>query len=46
MISVKKYTILVKNLYEKLGEKEYLRNAIRDREDNGKLVQTLKMIVS
>ena len=39
------YNILVKDLYEKLGEKEYLRIAIRDREDNERFVDSLKSIL-
>ena len=39
------HNILVKDLYEKLGGKEYMRIAIRDRDDNDKLVQALKEVL-
>ena len=39
------YNILVKDLYEKLNGKEYMRIAIRNREDNEKLVKALKEIL-
>lgn len=40
------YNLLVKDLYNKLGGKEYMRIAIRNREDNDKLVQALREVLS
>ena len=40
------HNLLVKDLYQKLGGKEYMRIAIRNREDNDKLVQALRVVLS
>ncbi|NEX01870.1 Histidinol-phosphate/aromatic aminotransferase or cobyric acid decarboxylase [Pseudobutyrivibrio sp. NOR37] len=40
------HNILVKNLSKKLNGKEYIRVAIRDEDDNNKLVEALKSVLS
>lgn len=39
-----RYYILVKDLYEKVGKRPYLRIAVRNKEDNEKLVYAMKSI--
>lgn len=40
------YNLLVKDLYDKLGGKEYMRVAIRNKEDNDRLVKALQKVLS
>ena len=40
------YNLLVKDLYDKLGGKEYMRIAIRNKEDNDCLVKALQKVLS
>ena len=40
------YNLLVKDLYDKLGGKEYMRIAIRNKEDNDRLVKALQKVLS
>lgn len=40
------YNLLVKDLYDKLGGKEYMRVAIRNKEDNYRLVKALQKVLS
>ena len=40
------YNLLVKDLYDKLGGKEYMRVAIRNKEDNDRLVRALQKVLS
>ena len=39
------YNLLVKDLYKKVGEKNYLRLAVRTREDNDKLLDALRQVL-
>jgi len=39
------YNLLVKDLYKKVGEKNYLRLAVRTREDNDKFLDALRQVL-
>lgn len=40
-----KHNILIKDLYKKLGGKDYMRIAIRNKDDNDRLVQALREVL-